>query len=92
MNKTPLLSICIPTYNRESHLKELLDGIVSQKWFSDEVEICIYDDPSSDNTESMVSTYIKKHNNIHYHRNTARVGMTAAFLFSILKCSWEYVW
>jgi len=38
-----ILSLCIPTYNREEQLKRLLDSIVTQKWFTDEVEIVIAD-------------------------------------------------
>jgi abequosyltransferase len=59
----PLLSICIPAYNREKYLKRLIESIVSQEEFieTDEVEIIVDDGPSSDNTESMVKEYIKKY-------------------------------
>ena len=62
MTKKPLLSICIPTYNREKYLKRLLDSIVSQKEFtdSDDVEIVIDDGPSKDNTEVLVQEYKAK--------------------------------
>jgi len=83
MNKEPLLSICIPTYNREVYLKRLLDSIVSQKGFSDDIEIVIDDGPSKDNTQLMVAEYQKKYPNIRYFRNTKAVWMTAAFLESI---------
>jgi abequosyltransferase len=61
--KEPLLSICIPTYNREKYLKRLLDSIVCQKEFTDtdDVEIVVDDGPSTDNTETMVKEYIKKY-------------------------------
>lgn len=91
MNK-PLLSICIPTYNRSTYLRWLLESIVSQKGFTEEVEIIIYDDPSSDNTQEMVSEYIKKYTNIIYHRNIERVWMTTAFVESVLLCNGEYTW
>lgn len=92
MDNKYLLSICIPTYNREKQLKRLLDNIVSQKWFSDSIEIYIYDDPSTDDTELMVHAYMEKYKNINYHRNTTRLGMMPSILESILHCSWEYIW
>ena len=59
MSKKPLLSICIPTYNRETYLNRLLDSIVRQAEFTDtdDVEIVIDDGPSKDNTEVLVQEY-----------------------------------
>ncbi|HCY21253.1 TPA: hypothetical protein DIC40_05395 [Patescibacteria group bacterium] len=72
MSKTKLLSICIPTYNREPYLKQLLDSIVSQKAFSEtnDVEIVIDDGPSKDNTQQLVKDYQNKYpGKIRYFRN-----------------------
>ncbi len=76
MNK-PLLSICIPTYNRAPYLKELLDSIVCQ--FDDQeiynqVEVIISDNASEDNTTEVVAEYQKKYENIRYFRNKENVG------------------
>lgn len=76
----PLLSICISTYNREKYLKQLLDSIIAQGGFSDEIEICIYNDPSEDNTQSMIEEYQEKYQNIKYHRNEKRIGMIPSIL------------
>jgi abequosyltransferase len=59
MTNIPLLSICIPTYNRETYLKRLLDSIVSQKEFTDtdDIEILVDDGPSKDNTTDLVKGY-----------------------------------
>jgi len=57
----PLLSICIPTYNRIEHLKETILSIVNQKRFKEtyDVEIVISDNNSKDETSKMVSDFIK---------------------------------
>lgn len=91
----PLLSICIPTYNREKYLKELLDSIVKQKEFisTNEVEIVIDDGPSTDNTELIVKEYIKIYwNKIKYYRNSKRIWMCPAFLEAFSLWKWEYCW
>jgi len=96
MTKTePLLSICIPTYNREKYLKRLLDSIVSQKEFTDtdDVEIVVDDGPSTDNTETMVKEYIKKYwDKIKYYRNPVRIWMCPAFLEALDLWTWKYLW
>ena len=45
-----LLSICIPTYNRENDLKNMLNSIKS----NNDIEIVICDDGSTDNTKELV--------------------------------------
>ncbi len=64
----PLLSICIPTYNRAYILKESLDSLVSQNRFS-EIEVVISDNCSTDCTQEVVAEYVKKYPNIRYFRN-----------------------
>ena len=77
------LCITIPTYNREKYLQRLLESIVTQEWFTDEVSIIINDGPSKDNTTQMVADYQKKYQNITYTRNDIAVGMLPAILESI---------
>jgi len=91
MNRKHLLSICIPTYNRGKEIKRLIDSILIQEWFSDKIWIYIYDDPSTDNTQIIIQDYMKKYKNIHYHRNSIRLGMMPSILDSILTCTWEYI-
>ena len=87
-----LLSICIPTYNREKYLERLLESIVTQSWWSDRVEICIDDGPSTDNTQSLVERYQKQYSNIRYFRNDVAIGMMPAILESISFSQWTYTW
>lgn len=94
MNK-PLLSICIPTYNRAPYLKELLDSIVCQ--FNDlevyeQVEIVISDNASEDNTTEIVSEYQKKYKNIRYFRNDENVGGEKNFINVSELSNGKYLW
>ena len=70
----PLLSICIPTYNRSKYLKKCLDSIVSQNEFlNGTVEIVISDNASTDGTKDVVEPYRKKYDNFYYFRNKENV-------------------
>ena len=72
--KKPLLSICIPTYNRCEYLKKSIETIISQKEFSDEdVEIVISDNCSTDDTEIVCKKYTEQYENIKYFKNQENV-------------------
>ncbi|MEI6774123.1 MAG: glycosyltransferase family 2 protein [bacterium] len=74
MGNKPLLSICIPTYNRQEYLKQCLDSIVNQKGFDTEkIEIVISDNASPDKTNLLVKEYQKKYKNITYSRNDQNI-------------------
>lgn len=73
MKKKPILSICIPTYNRAKHLKKTLDSIVLQKAFGEDVEIIISDNASTDETEQVARSFCEKYDNIMYYRNEQNV-------------------
>ncbi|MBQ7453386.1 MAG: glycosyltransferase family 2 protein [Clostridia bacterium] len=74
-NKQPLLSICIPTYNRCQYLTKTLDSIIEQPEFNSEnVEIVISDNCSTDNTQNACLEYTKKFSNIKYHRNIENIA------------------
>lgn len=74
MNQQPLLSICIPTYNRVEQLANTLDSIVNQEDFDETVEIVISDNHSTDNTYEIVAQFIRKYPNIHYFCNDENLG------------------
>lgn len=65
----PILSICIPTYNRADCLKRCLDAIVTQDGFDERVEVVISDNCSTDNTRIICQEYQEKYGNIHYFCN-----------------------
>ena len=65
----PVLSICIPTYNRADYLATTLESIVGQNGFA-KVEIIISDNCSSDRTREVALEYVNKYpGQIIYNRN-----------------------
>ena len=62
-NASPLLSICIPTYNRASYLEATLESLTNQAVFQNtrDVEIVISDNFSTDETPSVISAFQKKY-------------------------------
>lgn len=70
----PLLSICIPTYNRSIYLKKSIESIMTQNEFkTKQVEIVISDNASTDNTSQVGQYYAKQYENILYYRNTENI-------------------
>lgn len=93
MNKKPLLSICIPTYNRKKYLQETLDSIFSQDWFNEEnIEIVISDNASTDGTRDFIQRYLFEHKNIYYHRNEENIGADRNVLQAIQMGNGMYIW
>lgn len=58
----PILSICIPTFNRCELLKDTLDSIVSESVFleTEKVEIVISNNCSTDETESVCQSFLER--------------------------------
>lgn len=72
--KKPLLSICIPTYNRAEYLAKSVESVISQNEFlNGEVEIIISDNASTDDTEKVGRAYAAQYSNIQYHRNEINI-------------------
>lgn len=83
--KIPLLSICIPTFNRAELLELCLSTVLPQVMqFADEVECVISDNASSDRTAAVVGLFAKLYC-IRYFRNEENIGIIA----NITKCASE---
>lgn len=89
------LSICIPTYNRSTFLKELLLNIISQMNHNikNQVEICISNNNSTDDTEYVVNEFI--HDNpdicIQYSKNDQNI-QAYNFVKALELAKSPYVW
>lgn len=90
---TPLVSVCIFTYNRATCLKEALDCFVAQVNEVDQsVEIVISDNCSSDNTEAIAETYQSQYPYIVYSRNAENIGPDRNLLKAVTVARGKYAW
>lgn len=72
----PVLSICIPTFNRAPFLSETLRSITGQADFQQtgQIEIVISDNFSDDDTAAVAQQFVAAFpGKVHYHRNAAPV-------------------
>lgn len=81
----PLLSVCIPTFNRAELLELCLSTVLPQLTaFQDEVECVISDNASSDRTTEILATFSAQYP-VRICRNEVNIGIIA----NITKCASE---
>ena len=68
--KRPLVSVCIPTYNRAHMLKECIQSVLTQSMSN--FELIISDNASQDSTESVVKSLPDVR--IKYYKNNINIG------------------
>lgn len=87
---TPILSICIPTYNRGPYLARTLRSIADQ--VTDEVEVVIADNASVDDTEAIVESLKPLFPHLTYFRWQQNMGADRNFLKVIEVAHGDYCW
>ena len=88
-----ILSICIPTYNRVNQLDNCLNSILISKKNVDNFnfEICVSDNNSEGDTESIIKKY-NKELKIKYNRNEKNFGFAINGIKSISMAEGEFSW
>lgn len=94
MNNKPILSIAILTWNRGPYLKNLLNNILPQaKELKGEVEICISNNGSTDNTDEIVRNFKQKYPDlIRYNENKKNLGFDRNFLKVMEMSKGSFIW
>jgi abequosyltransferase len=88
--KTPLLSICIPTYNFGEFIAAALESIVGQ--LPESAEIVVLDGGSTDGTADVVRQFQAPCPQLKYHRFEARGGIDRDMARSIDLARGEFCW
>ncbi len=86
----PLLSICIPTYNRSGFIGKTIESIVPQ--LTEDVELLVVDGASTDNTQEVMQRYLKESNRIRYVRLEKKGGVDQDYDQSVELAQGEMCW
>ncbi|MBM9501967.1 glycosyltransferase family 2 protein [Leptospira sp. 201903071] len=86
------ISICIPTFNRAEHLSNCLNSILLNRDRENvDFEICVSDNNSNDQTESVVQNF-EKTLPIRYWKNEFNMGVARNVLKVVDLAEGDFVW
>ncbi len=86
---TPLVSICIPTYNGATYLSESLDSALAQS-FRD-IEVLVVDDASTDDTIAVARGHARIDPRIRIVRNQRNLGLVANWNHTVELAQGEWI-
>jgi len=93
INNQPILSLCIPIYNRLTFLERQLGRMLEDKaLFENQIQLIISDNCSSDDLKSCCDKYQQQGLNLIYHRNETNVGPDGNFDWCFHHADGKYVW
>lgn len=87
MNRPPLVSVCVPTFNRAHYLPQCLESILGQT-FGD-FELIVQDNASTDETPNVVTQC--RDPRVRYYRNDRNLGQIPNINCGIAHATGDYV-
>lgn len=90
---TPMVSVCMITYNQEKYIKQALESVLNQ--ICDfEFEVLVSNDASTDDSNKIINTVILNHINskkVKYINQKENLGINSNLKFVYEKCNGKYV-
>jgi len=91
-----LLTIFIPSYNRQESLRQALDSIfvaIDNSRYKELIRVLVVDDYSSDNIEQVISEQRRIGHSIDFHLQRQKCGVAEIAMFSCLEyIDTKYAW
>lgn len=90
----PLLSVCIPTWNRSRYLEQALDCLIDQvlaDGLEDRIEIVVSDNGSSPQERAVYAGY-RDHGFVRIHQLGVNIGPDAHFCWILGLARGKYAW
>jgi len=84
-----LVSILIPTYNREKYIERAIKSALNQTYRN--IEVIISDNCSTDKTLEIVNTYAAQDQRIRCYQHKENIGPIKNWIAGLEKCTGEYV-
>lgn len=87
--QTPIVSICIPTYNGAKYLAECLDSVINQTFTN--FEIVLVDDCSTDGTLEIAQDYAFRDKRIRIFVNQQNLGLVGNWNYCVRQSRGEWI-
>jgi glycosyltransferase involved in cell wall biosynthesis len=90
-----LLSILVPTFNRDNYLDRLLAELsrqIRESNASEIVEVIISDNASSDNTKSIVDSHLSNNSSFSGIRHSSNIGAESNLISLLDRASSKFFW
>ena len=79
----PLVSVVIPTYNRQAYLKEAIFSVIQQTYKN--IEIIVSDDFSSENPQALIDSFNDPRLQLRRNETNLGVGLNTTYAFDSSK-------
>ena len=89
MQNFPLVSVICLCYNHEEYVVEALNSVINQAYPN--IELLIADDFSSDNSVSVIKSWLESHPDITFITNKTNLGNTKTFNTLAKIATGEYI-
>ena len=83
----PLISVMIPTYNREKYIKQAIESVIEQDYRP--LEIIVVDDGSTDETEKIIMKYDSSI--VKYYKKSIRMDVASARNMCLAKAAGDFL-
>lgn len=88
-NNTPAVSVVMPAFNAEKHIKTAIQSILSQTFAN--LELIIIDDGSNDSTGDIIAKFAQKDKRIIVLRNKINIGICKSLNKGIKQARGKYL-
>lgn len=83
----PVVSVCIPAYNNEKYIEEVVESVLNQTYT--DYEIIIVDDHSKDQTWKNIKKYNRS--NVSIYQNKTNLGLVGNWNEAVAHASGKYI-
>jgi glycosyltransferase involved in cell wall biosynthesis len=88
VERSPLVSVGLPTYNRASSLRRAIESVLAQDYTN--LELVISDNASTDDTESCCEEYAARDKRVEYYRQAENRGVYVNFATVLQRSTGKY--
>ncbi len=94
MNSRPVLSLCIPTYNRLAYLKAAVESGLREltELTAKDAELLVIDNASTDGTWDFLADLQHMNPRLRLYRNSENLGFDGNYLRCVEEARGEFVW